>query len=217
MPLTEQERAEILSRRGGTPKPSAGGFSPYPGLELQDVTVGRNPSARYGKAASPSDSMQQQELTQENFANLLTRLRSGYEKAQTVERGPKALASGVARTGKSMLQLDPEVSTYSGLRKATLGQAARVISTERGVMTNQDMNRIESAIPDQFTARETGNQQFDQLEGITVDTVKTAINRGRRQRGEPEMTDEEVRAHLGLGAGNDLTPEESEIVNRLLQ
>ena len=158
------------------------------------------------KSAAPSATEEQTTQSQENFANLLNRLRQSYGKAQTVERGPMALASGAKRSVAAAMQLDPEVSTYSGLRKATLGQAARVISTEKGVMTNQDMQRIEAAIPTQFTAKETGNQQFDQLEGITIDVVKNSINKGRKQRGEPEVSDDEVRQHLGLAAKAGVTP-----------
>lgn len=45
--LTEEERQEILARRQqGTTAPPSTGFSPYPGLTLQSVTVGKTPSIR---------------------------------------------------------------------------------------------------------------------------------------------------------------------------
>ena len=209
--LTDQERQEILSRRQATsPSASGGNFSPFPGMELQGATIGKTPSLRYGQPKSQSQSqpefLQQQEISSENFSNLIGRLERTYEKAQSVERGPAAIASGMVRTGKAALQLDPDASVYNGLREATLGQSARVISAERGVMTNQDLNRIKSAIPTILTARETGRKQFGELRGITVDVVKTAINRGRKQRGEPLMTDEEAKQSLGFGSGAGVTP-----------
>ena len=99
---------------------------------------------------------------------------------------------------KGALQTDPEASTYYGLRKATLGQAARVISAERGVMTNQDLRRIEYALPTLMTARETGRKQFGELRGVVADVVKTAINRSRTQRGESALSDDEIQSKLGL-------------------
>ena len=48
MPLTEEERQEILGRRQAQPAQPLGAFSPYPGMELQGMTVGRTPSMRFG-------------------------------------------------------------------------------------------------------------------------------------------------------------------------
>lgn len=49
MPLTEEERQEILARRATAQAPATpGSFSPYPGLEIQGMTVGRTPSIRMG-------------------------------------------------------------------------------------------------------------------------------------------------------------------------
>lgn len=208
MPIPEERlkalQQKILSERAQAAPQSTGGFSPYPGLELKGMTFGgTRPTVRYGtqETESPkpdSSILEQQQLSGENFSDILSRLRTGFAKAQTVPRGPQAVASGLYRTAKGAAQLDPDASVYYGLREATLGQAARVISAERGVMTNQDLNRVKAAIPTLTTSVETGTKQFDELEGIMVDVVGNAINKGRRNRKEPQLSPQAIESLLGL-------------------
>ena len=176
------------------------------------VVLDQELAQKQAERADP-DFIQQQEVSSQNFSNLLTRLERNYESAQEVERGPQAVVSGAMRTVKGALQSDPEASTYYGLRKATLGQAARVISAERGVMTNQDLRRIEYAIPTLMTARETGRKQFGELRGVVADVVKTAVNRSRRQRGEAPLSNEEIAAKLGLETPA-VSPEAQALIDR---
>ena len=223
--LTEQERQEILSRRqsqqsapGTLPAEIAQVARPYPksfnsgtsSLSYEyskpqavlDQELGQKIKEKKADVmyAAPSDSQESAESTQENYAKLLQRLEEKFNLAQSVERGPMAVVSGGARLTSGKLQLDPDAATYQGLREATLGQSARVVSTERGVMTNQDLTRIKAAIPNLMTSRETAKKQFKELQGITTDVVTTSINRGRRKRGEPEITTNEVSSKLGFSS-----------------
>ena len=62
--LTDEERQEILSRRqpqGQSPE----AFSPYPGLSLQGLTVGRTPSARF--APDPTQQLIAQRKAQNQY------------------------------------------------------------------------------------------------------------------------------------------------------
>ena len=61
--------------------------------------------------------------------------------------GPMARVKGIGANIAGKVGLDETVSTYNNLRKSVLGQLAKIVSGESGRLTDQDIARIEAAVP----------------------------------------------------------------------
>lgn len=74
--------------------------------------------------------------------DIVTQLKKRWDSIKITSRLSNAAAYGKGLAGQNV-----DAKTYDGMRNAFLGQLSRSIAAERGVLTNQDIERIGKALP----------------------------------------------------------------------
>ena len=95
--------------------------------------------------------------------------------------GVKMWAYGLAQQGPYDVEIDGEmvnigvlVHDYVGAAKSFLGTLARVFGGERGVLTQQDIERIAHAIPGLFTSKGNTERKMKRLRKQMQDIMRRA-------------------------------------------
>lgn len=159
MPLTDQERQEILARRQGGSGTSASArqsYSPYPGMELQSVTVGKTPTMRYGVPKPSAEDEAQattrrqllkkaadQKLQLEQAIGLFEKVFKESEQDVPVIQHPEGtlpIQQGSRFLGQKLGLREKQRGTITSLQ-ARATPALKALG-EVGVLTDQDIQRM---------------------------------------------------------------------------
>jgi len=117
------------------------------------------------KATKESSVNEKQRKAIKSARNIVNTLKTQLKKIKAVS-GPVARLKGAGLNISGAVGLDPNVSTFNNLRKSVLGQMAKIVSGESGRLTDQDIARIEAAIPRITDTTEERELAFKLLEGI---------------------------------------------------
>ena len=79
--------------------------------------------------------------------------------------GPMQIPYGAGRGLMSMLNLDPTAKAYDAMRKFSLPSVSRAAG-EVGVLTDQDIERIQNALPSRYDDRHSRSLKFSEIRGI---------------------------------------------------
>lgn len=74
--------------------------------------------------------------------------------------------SGVPKTASALIGTNPELSRYSKNRKAFSGLISKGGFGEAGMLTQPDIERIASILPDEYSTQEEANIAWSEIEGI---------------------------------------------------
>jgi len=163
-----------------------------PMLMVQDLqnTGGKNVSKlKTILDTSKGPSLSAAEKTAVKSANdgldLVDTLYGQYQKVQS--KGLTAQSSGLGRLGglkgsaASLLQNDADAAAYEATKKAFLSKLSRATG-EKGVLTDPDIKRIESAIPDFYDTPQTAETKTKLVKQIIGDAIAA-------KQGSTEQTD----------------------------
>lgn len=152
-----------------------------PMLMIQDLqkTGGKNiPELKTIMDTSKGPVISAAEKTAVKSANdgldLVDTLYTQYQKVQS--KGLTAQSSGLGRLGgikgslASLSQNDPDAAAYDATKKAFLSKLSRATG-EKGVLTDQDIKRIESAIPDFYDTPQTADTKTKLVKQIIGDAI----------------------------------------------
>ena len=117
------------------------------------------------KGTKPPANVVKQQKSIKSARNVISVLQQQLSKIKPVS-GPAARFKGAALNISGAVGADPVVSTFNNLRKSVLGQMAKIVSGESGRLTDQDIARIEAAIPRITDTKEERALAFSLLEQI---------------------------------------------------
>ncbi len=115
----------------------------------------------------PAAKIESQKRSIQSARTIIGTLKDKLDKIPAVS-GPQARIRGGIAGILGAAGLRPDVSTFNNLRKSILGQMAKIVSGESGRLTDQDIARIEAAIPritDTKEEREIAFQDLDRILG----------------------------------------------------
>jgi hypothetical protein len=141
--------------------------------------------------------------------NMIGQLKTSYSKALSTapEKGLERFRYGAEKSLETFAQTNPEVASYLQTREAFLSMIVRGLG-ERGMLTNTDIQRINKALPSQWTTKSVAEQNFKALEGI--------LNSVFQRYSEKSRNMEDIRDIMTLGIENIpefLSEEEAEQAN----
>lgn len=152
-------------------------------IQVKGVTVGQQWTP---KATKLSANIVKQQKTIRTARNIIGQLRIMLDEIPAVS-GPRARIAGSILRAKAALGTDPKAATYERLRKAVFGQMAKIVSGEMGRLTDQDIKRIEGAIPSLLSTKEERELSFQALEDILRESEETFGLQKSQQEYAPEQ------------------------------
>ncbi len=151
------------------PMPTRGENIPTPGKST-GLTVPISETAKTGVQAL------------KNAEDLISNLKSQWESFEHLE-GPQGRAHASGLYAKQLVGTDKNVRTYVNSSKAFLGNLSRAIASERGVLTDQDIERISAVLPKvsasplKSSNKEEGEKAWLTLESIIADAESRWVER----------------------------------------
>lgn len=119
------------------------------------------------------------EASMQPAKNILTKLQEEWFKAfpDAPEEGVGRFQYGIGKSIEAVAQTDENVASYLATRKAFLSLLVRGLG-EKGVLTNIDIERIEQAIPSQWTVKKVARKNFETIEDILTSAAESFVNKG---------------------------------------
>lgn len=159
------------------------------------VTTGANGIPKYVEVKDSSD--MQKKLTELDDAIVTTKalLDKGDEfipvfkddKIPLLPQGPENLVRGTGRAIAGAFQFDEKAKTWGKEKKLFLGNLARGLGGERGVLTDRDIDRIDKALPDNIDTEFIRNEGRAIIMGILAEKRGNLVKKMRgsiAQQGE---------------------------------
>jgi hypothetical protein len=141
-------------------------------VQLPDGRIVYMPrSQAVGAQPPPPAALRTQADAMKSVGNAMTEIKKFSDTINT-QAGPAARVSGALRTGMGAVGLDPRAKVFRDTRAANAIRLSRALG-EVGVLTNQDIQRAVSLIPDLGSTREEATLKFQQLEQL-INSALTA-------------------------------------------
>lgn len=129
-------------------------------------------------------------------SSLIGRLENHAIEVFTDEAIASRILNGIKTKGQVFLKTNPHALLYNNLRESMISVLSRQLGGERGVLTNQDIERIKHLIPDAVDffqmPRTTAKTNFDEVYGIIIDKVDAFV-KALERRGVTRPEDLEKR------------------------
>ena len=186
----EKRRAEKKAPRRQYVGVSADGtkavmFNPVEGtFEEQEFPEGKAPLPK-----QMSEDLKKDTAAIAGAYDIVNQLKTRWDSMKLTDRLSGAAAYGAGIAGKNV-----NAKTYTGMREAFLGQLSRSIAAERGVLTNQDIDRISKALPQiGFNLLSIDNQEEAEAKWNEINTIiNNAIKRAYERRGLTYTSEMEI-------------------------
>lgn len=131
---------------------------------------------------------QQLQLGLQRIGAVVGQLEQQFNTIQDVERGFGARVTGTGKRLSGFFGEAPEVQAFEGLRSAVLGTISKIVSEEGGRLTDQDIQRVQGAIPKLTDTREEARLKFQNLRSITEEVIQLALQREGKLFPQPSTT-----------------------------
>lgn len=180
----EQARKRAQGGSGGTGNPFSEALDAYPKSYEQDEygnVVPKTFGSRGGDLIEGNNKIALEELKKyadampaiEDTKQLVTQMKAKYDKGNPLKAipGVKPL-QGLGSSAITALGFNPTLNTYLKDKKAFIGNLSRNLGGEKGVLTDQDVSRISSILPSEYSTAEEAQQQWDEINGIIDSKIK---------------------------------------------
>jgi hypothetical protein len=121
------------------------------------------------------------EATMQPAKNILNTLKTQYfatfPEAPETGKGLKRFSYGLAKGYEAWTESNPAVASYLQTRNAFLSLLVRGLG-ERGVLTDKDIERINKAIPSQYTTKSVAERNFQTIEDILGSAIQKYGSQG---------------------------------------
>ena len=116
--------------------------------------------------------------------SMIDQLEKNWNKAfpKAPEKGLGRIPYGVGKSAEAFSQSNPDVASYLQTRLAFLSLITRGLG-EKGVLTNVDIERVNKAIPTQFTSRAVSKLNFQTIRQIIAGGIQKYLQSG----GDPSV------------------------------
>ena len=153
----------------GRALPGAAGFATgFEGEKARQREAQEKAALTGARSTKESASILKQRKSIQSARSVVGTLKEALAKIPS-HSGIGARAAGVAGSAQAMAGYNTEVSTFSKLRKSVLGQLAKIVSGESGRLTDQDIARIEAAIPTVYSTTDEREVAWGLMEEILND------------------------------------------------
>jgi hypothetical protein len=208
--VAEQERQMAQNRFIVQPSFQFSGVDPNTG---QPILLNQR-SGQFSTSQVPGSGGIAPKNISEDYKNDITAINQAEDLVKGLREnwnklGIKSRSDAVKKYGSGITGFNPDAKLYNDQREAFLGNLSRSIAAERGVLTNQDIARIEKAIPkigaNPFTVDNLaeGEKKWDNA----LEFVKKAKDRvGQRSK----MT------YSNPTGGNETKPDKTQKVQHVL-
>lgn len=115
--------------------------------------------------------------------------------------------SGIPKTSAAFLGMNPELNRYKAQRKAFAGNIAKGGFGESGMLTQQDIERISSILPDEYSNKQESDIAWQEIENV-LSSARERFNKKKNEYINPNqnpydaMKPSQTPAFVG-GVGNN--------------
>lgn len=172
-PKTFEERVKLEQEKA---KAKAGAFNSQP-LQEGFIRVGNTvkPDPNYFNAEKEMKKLDVKELSEMQKAlpkldqanTTLDQLEKKYYEGLNPDKNPlNARAGGLSRKIAAASGFNPAAKTYMNNKKAFAGLISKGGFGETGVLTQQDIERVTAALPNEYSTKEEAAQAFEEVRSI---------------------------------------------------